>query len=315
MAVSDYSTSAGANTSISGINIAENCSPANLNNAIRQMMADIKSLSNGLTIGTDIQAYDAGLQSIAGLTTAADRMIYTTGSDTYAVTTLTAAGRALLDDADAAAQLATLGAQATNATLTSLTGLSLVAGDVLYASGANTLTRLAKGVAGSGLQINSGATAPEWGFGTAGTVNTTTGAATVGPWDIPAGVRRFTVTSRASSLNGTGNILVQLRTGGSFVTTGYVSRSIRGTSINVTDTTGMVVSMGANAAFWSGKMDFYLHNPASNFWVCVSEGSTDTTASDFVQGYGELLLGGVLDGVRISSTAGTFDAASFNVFY
>lgn len=58
------------------------------------------------------QPLDAGLTSIAGLTTAADRMIYTTAADVYAVATLTAAGRALLDDADAAAQLVTLGAQA-----------------------------------------------------------------------------------------------------------------------------------------------------------------------------------------------------------
>jgi hypothetical protein len=56
------------------------------------------------------QAADAGLTSIAGLTTLADRMIYTTALDTYAVATLTAAGRALIDDADAAAQLETLGA-------------------------------------------------------------------------------------------------------------------------------------------------------------------------------------------------------------
>ena len=55
------------------------------------------------------QAVDAGLTSISGLTTAANNMIYTTGSDTYAVTSLTAAGRALLDDADAAAQRTTLG--------------------------------------------------------------------------------------------------------------------------------------------------------------------------------------------------------------
>jgi len=63
----------------------------------------------GLAIGTNVQAYDAGLQSISGLTTTADRMIYTTASDVYAVTTLTAAGRAILDDADAATQRTTLG--------------------------------------------------------------------------------------------------------------------------------------------------------------------------------------------------------------
>jgi hypothetical protein len=57
----------------------------------------------------DFQPLDAGLTSIAGLTTAANKMIYTTASDTYAVTDLTAAGRALLDDADAATQRTTLG--------------------------------------------------------------------------------------------------------------------------------------------------------------------------------------------------------------
>jgi hypothetical protein len=36
------------------------------------------------------------------------------------------------------------------------------AGDLLYASGANALARLAKGTALQVLQMNSGATAPEW---------------------------------------------------------------------------------------------------------------------------------------------------------
>ena len=63
----------------------------------------------GVAIGSQVQAYDAGLQSIAGLTTAANKMIYTTASDTYAVADLTAAGRALLDDADAETQRTTMG--------------------------------------------------------------------------------------------------------------------------------------------------------------------------------------------------------------
>ena len=63
----------------------------------------------GLAIGTNIQAFDQGLQSISSLTTAANQSIYLTGSDTYAAYSLTAAGRALLDDADAAAQRTTLG--------------------------------------------------------------------------------------------------------------------------------------------------------------------------------------------------------------
>jgi hypothetical protein len=55
-----------------------------------------------------VQAYDAGLTSIAGLTTEADKMVYTTASDVYAVTGLTSFARTLLDDADVATAQATL---------------------------------------------------------------------------------------------------------------------------------------------------------------------------------------------------------------
>lgn len=59
-------------------------------------------------IGDSVQAYDAALQSIAGLTTAANRMIYTTGADLYATTALTGFARTILDDTDAAATRNTL---------------------------------------------------------------------------------------------------------------------------------------------------------------------------------------------------------------
>ena len=63
----------------------------------------------GVEIGTNVQAYDAGLQSIAGLTTSANQVVYTTASDTYATTSLTSFGRSLIDDVDASAARTTLG--------------------------------------------------------------------------------------------------------------------------------------------------------------------------------------------------------------
>ena len=83
----------------------------------------------GVAIGSNVQAYDAGLNSIAGLATAANQSIYLTGSDTYAAYSLTAAGRALLDDADAAAQRTTLGLGAL-ATLSTVNASTITDGSV-----------------------------------------------------------------------------------------------------------------------------------------------------------------------------------------
>lgn len=58
---------------------------------------------------TDAQGLDATLTALAGLTTAANQLIYSTGVDTFAMASFTTFGQSLVDDADAATARTTLG--------------------------------------------------------------------------------------------------------------------------------------------------------------------------------------------------------------
>jgi len=85
------------------------------------------------------QASDATLTALAGVTSAADKIPYFTGSDAANVTDLTAFARTLLDDASATAARTTLSAQVQNDILDDLAGLTQATDKLPYFSSASAM--------------------------------------------------------------------------------------------------------------------------------------------------------------------------------
>lgn len=94
--IADYSTTASSNTDIEGINIDEGCAPSGMNNALRELMAHIATYRDSRVIGTNIQAFNANLASLSGLTLSSDRLLYATGANTFALTGLSPYARTLI---------------------------------------------------------------------------------------------------------------------------------------------------------------------------------------------------------------------------
>lgn len=113
----------------------------------RTLLDDVDAAAMRTTLGAQAagsyQPLDATLTAFAGVPSGGNQFAYFTGVDTMAMTILTSFARTLLDDNDATAMRTTLGAQALDATLTALAGLTTAANQIPYSTGVDTFAMTA----------------------------------------------------------------------------------------------------------------------------------------------------------------------------
>lgn len=207
--------------------------------------------------------------------------------------------------------------QAYGATLTSLEGLSLVQGDILYATAADTLARLPKGTARQVVRMNSGATAPEFGdAGTRGTAVASTSGTTIDFTSLPSGIQRLVVMFTGVSVSGTSNFLIQLGDSSGFYLSGYISCSSNSSTFTALNSTSGFVSLGQNSAPATYSGAFTFDRIAANNFTCTSLLASPSPVVMTCSGAGRLNMGSNdLDRVRITTVGGadTFDAGTINI--
>jgi hypothetical protein len=135
--IPDYSSTAGSNTDIDNINIAEGCSPANVNNAIRGLMAQLKDFQSAnptyYTADSDALAVGAGGTGAITATTARTNLSAAksgANSDITSITGLTTALSTLQGGTGAIQKAISNVARASNVvTITTTTAHGFTAGD------------------------------------------------------------------------------------------------------------------------------------------------------------------------------------------
>jgi hypothetical protein len=169
----------------------------------------------------------------------------------------------------------------------------------------------------AGVTTNSGAVYNGLQTGTAVTASGTT----VDFTDIPSWVKRITVMFGGVSSSGTSQFLVQIGTGGTPATSGYIGSmtvvfiSSANNTGGTNATTGFIVAGGTAAATYNGSL--IITNVNSNDWVAFGNSSAGSAGTYSAQSAGGVTLGGALNLVRFTTINGTdtFDAGTVNIIY
>jgi len=336
--ISEFSTTSADNTDISNINIAEGCSPANVNNAIRTVMAQLKDFQSGnatyYTSNSDALAVGAGGTGAITAASARTNLSVAQSGANSDITSLSGITTALSiaqggtggTTASAAKTALSAASSGANSDITSLTGLTtalsvaqggtgratITSNNLLVGNGTSAVSLLAAGTAGNVL-TSDGTTWSSASKITTGTSQTASSSASITFSSIPSWAKRITVMMSDVVSSTSAFINVQIGSG-STTTTGYASGTGVYGSSNVaqayTSTSAFNIATTTTSA---QQIVMVLNHFGSNTWF--SQHNLSGTISQVVSGAGKVTLGGALDRVVISIASGNFTSGSFNIIY
>ena len=239
--ISEFSPTPGNNTDIDNINIAEGCAPSGINDAIRELMAQLK----------DFQAGTAG-DSFNG-------PIGSTTAVTGAFTNITASGTLGVTGVATLGNGAVLGTP-TSVTLTNGTGLPIATGVSGLGTGVATALAVNVGSAGAPVLFNGALGTPASGTvtnltGTASiNINGTVGATTANTGAFTTLAASSTVTLSGGTANGVAflNASKELTTGSALTFDGSLLKLGSGAALSVQGVAFPASGSGAEI-FWDGS--------------------------------------------------------------
>ncbi len=327
--ISEFDSTPANNTDIDSINIAEGCAPSGINNAIRELMSQLKNQQTGadgdnFTVGGNL--------AVTGSTTFTGAVVMSTALP------VASGGTGASTSANARTNLSAAGSGA-NSDITSITGLTTAltvaqggtgaathtSKGVLIGNGTSAITTVSPGTSNNVLTSDGTSWTSATGAYplTSGTAQASTSGTSIDFTSLPSWVKRITVMLTGVSVNGNSIQQIQLGVSGTPETTGY-SAMVSNVQTTVNTTRGVIATTGfilqhAGASTASLQGTIVLSLLGSNTWTCNgSVYSIDATNGDGLNtAAGSKALAGVLNMIRITTVNGTdtFDAGSINILY